>query len=404
MIRSISILLLSLLLIIPGSAFTLSNVIITPSENIVTGDQISASFTLKPMQFENYTHNPNNTIQIATTLENPLWTRITVLQGVQSQVQQIPNNIVNIEGWDLAYTAGTGEWINLTLSGRAPTVTNTSTFTVIGIGEYNGQGAIITSSIVKFDKVVISKTDLDSGIHLAERDMKKLRLNIDNATKKGFDTSGAETLYKEAQNGIDFSRSLPIDKYTLGLERLQKVKASIQSAEDLLEKIQTQAEIEKITNLTFRTDQVLDWFYRNASTYPGLKNITANQTFIKDQTVLITGAMNAGHYAPARAQAAALIPDATKTYNDAIALQNRAKDPLTPLWDNLYLAYGGMGVMVLWLLFRKKKKKVKKLKNEVLKDGTTTEESKNPETGSKKPDESAGRAPPGKSKVQPGSQ
>lgn len=397
MIRSLSILLLFLLLIIPGSAFTLSNVIITPSENIVTGDQISASFTLKTMQFENYTHNPNNTIQIATTLENPLWTRITILQGIQSPVQEIRANIVNLEGWDLAYTAGTGEWINLTLSGRAPAVTNTSTFTVIGIGEYNGQGAIISNSITKFDKVVISKTDLNSGIHLAEIDLKKLRLNIDNATKKGFDTSGSETLYKEAQNGIDFSRSLPIDKYTLGLERLQKVKASIQSAEDLLEKIQTQAEIEKITNLTFKTDQVLTWFYRNASTYPGLKNVTANQTFIKDQIVLITAAMNAGHYAPARAQATALIPDATKTYNDAIALQNRAKDPLTPLWDNLYLGYGFLGVMVFWLLFRKKKKKIKKIKNEVVKDGT---ECKKIETSSKESSGSAGTIETTKSRVQ----
>lgn len=407
MIRTISTLLILFLLIIPGSAFTLSNVIITPSENIVTGDQVSASFTLRPASFENYTHNPNNTIQFATSLEGPIWTRVTVLQSVQSQTQEIYANTVNMEGWDLAYTAGTTEWINLTVSGRAPNVTVTSTFTVIGLGEYNQQGAILAGTIIKFDKIVISKTDLDSGIHLAELDLKKLRLNIDNSTKKGFDTSGPEALYKEAQNGIDFSRSLPIAKYTLGLERLQEVKTAIKSAEDLLEKVQTQAEIEKVTNLTFRTDQILDWFYGNATMYSGLKNITANQTTIKSQIVIATGAMNAGQYAPARAQAAVLITSATQTYNDAVALQKRAKDPFTPLWDNLYLGYGLMGVMVFWLLFRKKKKKVRKVKNEVLKDGTkrwNTKESKKPENGSKKPDESPGRTPLGKSEIQQGGQ
>lgn len=354
-----------------ASAYSISSMNITPQENILSGQTITTSFTFTPSVYEFYTSNPNITITIRTGLTDVKWYRETYIDGYSS-FQNIPGQIVYLQGWDLAYPLNAGETINekinFVMTGIAPNVSKTSEVPLIQIKQYDRAGQEIKAESQTFNILVIHKNDLAAGILIAQHDLDKFYANILKISAKGIDTSPAKSIYVNAVTSLDIAKNLPADQYPLALTRLDEVNQAIYQGENLLDQEWAQSEMDKASVPVIKLNLITGWFTGNNSTaeYPGLNVILSEQ----NDTLSHLNSMNSAfyiekNYTKARDEAKITFKIANESLPEAQLLQRRAMDPLTILWDNLLvigiLAIGG----IFYLLFRPKKKKpIKEVKND----------------------------------------
>ena len=368
---------LAILLIPIASGYTLSNVTILPDDNSLVGSQISASFILYPSPYEGYTSNPNVTIQIITGLTNPTYIRQMILAGGLSY-QTVQSNTLNLEGWDISYlkdNAYPSEQFNISLTGIAPNISSTGQVTILNIAEFDMTGMKIPGTTQIFQKLVVSPTDLQSNIYLAQKDLEKLKLNIEIYRQKGIDISSEQAIYDNSVNGLNLAKNLPTSQYPSGLERLKEINNQIKGAEDNLNRSWTQIEINKASAQLVKLDSVIKWFRNqsfnlligNLSENKAFQNITNNRTVVLVVIGQAERAMNAKEYLSARALAANAYALGNLTYTQASALQKHDSDPLNILWDNALIIAGIIAITVLIILFKPKRKRKKKM--QVKKDG-----------------------------------
>jgi hypothetical protein len=356
-----TLLILALLIVAtPVSAYSLSNVRIIPDGDLVSGTPVKISFTVNFESAGNYTFNPAHELQLATTLESPEWTRVTGLDGEASKPIIIPGNIVTFYGYDLAYPIGTYEWLNITLEGHAPQFNTTSRTPLLKIGELNGN-TLITNSVIEYQRTIIHPDDLKEGIYLAGQDLKTFLQHIEEKKSLGLDVSAAQAQYADAQQSIEFVKTLSAQDYLPALARLNTARNTIIAGEDLLNQEGMQTEIERAIVPLAQTDKIIGWFVGNKSTqnYPGLSDLKIQRQAAANLIDNASLAMNAKAYAIARADAESGFKAANSTYYAALGLQQRAEDPLTPVRENLIWIGLAIAVIVGWLLFRKKKPKRK---------------------------------------------
>jgi hypothetical protein len=101
-------------------------------------------------------------------------------------------------------------------------------------------------------------------------------------------------------------------------------------------------------------------------------NITVNQTIAQGYLQAANAALLTKDYEMSRIQSEKAYDEAIEAIPAALALQKRAQDPLTIVWDNELVIGLGFVVVVGIVLFKPKKKRKKKVK-EVKKDGTKME-------------------------------
>jgi hypothetical protein len=357
----------------PVSAYSLTDMKIQPQNNIVSGDQVSMRFTITPAIWfsednRHYTADPNNTIAITTMLDNPKWQKETVILGQSSSQEIEGSNTLQLAGWDLAYRMiGSGEYgemVNVTITGTAPNVTETSTVPFINIGEYDKDGNKIQGSDTVLRFVVINKRDLSSALYLAEQDINKFDAEIQEKETLGVDVSTQKIQLANAKTSLEIARQLSPEQYQIALSRLDGVKESIESGTISLDKTLATNEINRASVPLDEINGIVGWFKGNESTvnYPGLDKIVGERGNI---SILVSSGnvmVQQGQYEDARSQALKAFEIGNRTLSEARILQKHAADPISPLWDNLIYVLIIIFVTGVILLFRPKKKKVKKVK------------------------------------------
>ena len=365
-----AILTLIALLVHPASAYTTTNMSISPAKDIVAGDLTSTVFTFQPepwysSDYQRYSANPNDTIQITTALDNPTWTRDTVLDGAHSWQTISSINTLTLKGWDLAYrmpgSDAFGEMINITLTGTAPNVTSSSSVIFVNIAEYDQTGQKIASSDQTVRQTVIDRQDLPSVLYLAQRDLDKFNADITREDAAGIDVSAEKTMYSSASTNMGIARQMPPAQYEDAIKQLSDVNTEVAAGEQGLQIAWATHDINHASDQISRLDTVIEWFRTNSTpNYPGLKAIIGQQNNASALVGDGTTAMDNGDYAAARIDAANAFEIANRTLPDALALQKKARDPLTIIWDNEIIVLACIALCGLYLLFRPKKKKVKK--------------------------------------------
>jgi hypothetical protein len=347
---------------------------ITPQENIIAGDKISLSFSLKPTPTyypdgRKYSANPDNTIALITAIDNPVWIRKTVLNGAES-VQTIEGkSVLALEGWDIAYLqssvipVGYEEIINITLTGNAPNVSSTSAVPFITISEHDKTGQKIQGSEQIFRQTVINKDDLVSALYLAEQDIIKFDASITEKEAMGLDVSVERKFHASAVTILGITKQLPPDQYQDALIRLKNINTLVYEGETALDRAWAVQEIDKALTSLNQLDGVIEWFDNNSTLdYPGMKQIIAQQGNASRVISSATKTLQAGRFEESRELSREAFLIANQTYYDALIVQKRAMDPLTIVWDFWYLAIIGIIVGAVYLLFKPRKKKTKKAK------------------------------------------
>ena len=357
----IAVAILILAVVSVASAFTVENVVISPGDDIVEGESVTAKFSIKitsDLDSGLYTFNPGHSVVLVTALNNPTWTRSTVLDGYASQTATISyDRQVTLTGRDLAYPLGTSEIINISVSGTAPKFETSTRVPIASIHELNNASGIIPGSTVDYLRTIIQKNDLPQAIYLIEKDLTTLSSHISRKQAEGIDVSAAQQMYADARQVTDYVKTLPAAEYPNALISLNAAKYSIFNAEDELEKASVQVEIDKALSRVHDTDQVLKWFEGNESTrnYTGLKDIRSQVQVSAGTISSASKSVYAKDFIDARAKAKTGYEQANKTYYAAIALQGRANDPLTPVKENLWIVIAVIVFAGIAVFFRKKK-------------------------------------------------
>jgi hypothetical protein len=351
----------------PASALLVSDIIITPNTTVMAGDTVSASFSIDLTQYDRYTMNPDNSLKFSTDLSNPSWINSFILQSVRGVKIPQTGNSFDLPGWQLAYPLGTSEHIDITLSGAAPSLNLSQQTKVFSVAEYDKMGNVIPGSISTFRLLTINPGDLSWIIAQEEKDLQDLKSDIIAANEISTDGStAAGTLYKQAEMGIAYLKTLKPSEYEKGVSRAREVDTDILQAEGMLHRAAIQKQINRATIPINQTAMILGWFAKDTRTanYPGLSNVNEQYQYSLALLTDASSQMNNAQWAMAGTNAEQAYIIGNRTFSAAIILQKRAGDPLTPLWDNTWVMYVVIGAGVVYLLFfRKKKRKVKKIDN-----------------------------------------
>jgi hypothetical protein len=366
-VAGIIFLIIALLLTHPVSALAVTNVQITPNTSVMVGQPVSASFTLDLTPWQFYTMNTDNYLALGTGLDSSQWTQTLTLDEAKGQAFPTSGKYLNIPGWTLAYPLGTREILNITLWGLAPNVSMSQNLDIFRVQEYTKANQLVPGSEQDFPVLVINGADI--SYITAQENQKLAKLNGDiqstNTLPPGtvVDRTAATALYQMAKNGITYLQSLKPEEYPQAVGRAQEVDQEITEAENTINRESVQAQIDYAIPPINRTAMILAWFAGNESTanYTGLSNISAGYQEATNDLDYAAMAMNEGNWQQGSTSAAQAFTVGNQTWFNAVELQKRAEDPLSPIKENWWpwVPLAAVICLGVWM-FKPKKKKPKK--------------------------------------------
>jgi hypothetical protein len=197
------------------SAFSVGNIAINPSGDLVSGiTRASASYIVNFPSSGGYTFESGNTLQMDTELDDATWTYSVVLDGIEnpSKTENGPN--IRLSGWELSYPSKRTVSLKVKMEGVAPTVDKSEEKIIIRIRELTGGNAPITGSQVVKTKMVLNPSSIGQTISAESGNLTALRTRIDALAGRGVDVSSVEgkygqasTLLQSAQQTTDLARA-----------------------------------------------------------------------------------------------------------------------------------------------------------------------------------------------------
>lgn len=126
---------------VPSYGMSVPSPSMLPSGTIASGTHVTTSFRVDPQGLL-----PGDDLQFYTDLDNPKWSYLIILNGVENLRPPMSGRTLTISGYELSYSPSTVVIVRATLEGDAPAVTTTTNKTIILIQEINSNGQPITST------------------------------------------------------------------------------------------------------------------------------------------------------------------------------------------------------------------------------------------------------------------
>ncbi len=310
-----------LALIVPAVsvAYTVNSMAINPSSGALTpGTTVDLSYTVQEPSGQSTT----NDLVMYTALGSPQWSYIIYVNGNPTAPTQSQAKTLTISGFLLTYKSSDDVSIGVTLSGVAPTVTQTSNQTLIQIWEDDTNGNQIGTPYTQ-TALVVNTNDITTAISNANTQLSQLKTDIDEKSALGIDTSAAEAQYNTAQTQITQAQALPSSSYSDALNDITTATTAISNGETLLDKAWAESEIATAQGPVNNVDALIAYFQGNSST----ANDARLSTVITEREIAVSYISSAndfvtnGNYASARSKAEQAYTEANQSYNDALAFQ-----------------------------------------------------------------------------------
>ncbi|HVP96664.1 hypothetical protein [Methanoregula sp.] len=329
-----------LVLLVPALsvAYTVNSMTINPSSGALTpGTSVSLSYTVQ----EPSGQSSMNDLIMNTALTAPQWSYIIYVNGNPTAPTQSSSATVDISSFLLEYKSSDDVSIGVTLTGNAPTVTQTSNQTLVSMWEEDSNGNQLATPYTQ-TALVVNTADVTTAIANANTQLSQLKADIDEKSALGIDTSAAQTQYNTAQSQITQAQSLPSSQYTDALNAISSATTAITNGETLLDKSWAESEIATAQSPVNNVDALIAYFQGNSST----ANDARLSTIITEREIAVSyisaanDAVTAGNFAQARSKAEQAYTEGNQSYNDALAFQ--AAVEANP-FANLLGGLGGVG-------------------------------------------------------------
>jgi hypothetical protein len=360
-LKRLIIILALLVLLLPAvsEAYTVNSMTINPSTGALTpGTAVSLSFTVQ----EPSGSSTMNDLILNTALKNPQWSYIINVNGNPTSPTQSGSATVDISSFLLEYKSSDDVTVGVTLSGTAPSVTQTSNQTLISIWEEDSNGNQVATPYTQ-TALIVNTNDVTTAIANANTQLAQLKADIDEKSALGIDTSAAQAQYNSAQSQISQAQAMPSSQYTNALNAINSATSAITNGETLLDKSWAESEISNAQGPINNVDQLIAFFQSNTST----ANDARLSTVITEREIAVSYISAAndfvtnGNYASARSKAEQAYTEGNQSYNDALAFQAAlAANPFSNLLGGLGTSVGsvfssgvliiGVGVVVVVLI------------------------------------------------------
>lgn len=294
-----------------------SNPVINPTGDLTSGTNVSVSFKVDMTPSGSETFPKGNTLQLYTDLNNPLWVSTLIKDGVESALPQEAGHSVFISGWLLSYPSSIRESVRVTLEGSVPSVTKSMNKTIVLVQELDGNNAVIPSSVITRERLIVNPTDISRDIAVRESDLWTFRIHIYNRTQMGINTSAAELKYEAAQSAILAAKNA---SFAESQKALNNATILINEGETFLEKTWAEKEIENAQVPITKTNELVTWFTVNRSikSDPRLAVIIAKKESADQYLSSAKDLSQLGNYAFSRVKAKEAFDKGNESLTDAI--------------------------------------------------------------------------------------
>jgi len=308
------------LIIVPAVsvAYTVNSMTINPSGALTPGTTVDISYTVQEPSGQSTT----NDLVMYTALTSPQWSYIIYVNGNPTAPTQYSSKTLTISGFLLTYKSSDDVTVGVTLSGTAPSVTQTSNQTLIEIYEDDSNGNQVATPYV-VTTLVVNTNDVTTAIANANSQLSQLQTDITEKAALGIDTSAAEAQYNTAQTQITQAQALPSTQYTAALNDITTATSTIANGETLLDKAWAESEIATAQGPVNNVDALIAYFQGNSST----ANDARLSTVITEREIAVSyisaanDAVTASNFAQARSKAEQAYTEGNQSYNDALTFK-----------------------------------------------------------------------------------
>ncbi|NVO67896.1 HlyD family secretion protein [Methanofollis tationis] len=323
---------------------------VSPSSgDISPGEPVTVLVTLTLTGTEQ-TFPDKNQLEFYTELNDPQWTRDIQIDGIGSDSPRTVKNMrMTIPGFELSYKSGLNLVVKVTLKGYAPTVTATSSKTIMSIQELDSNGVAVEGSTYSIKRTVVNPQDVQANIATAQTRLTALKASIDEKLVSGVDTTAAQTKYDEAKAAIN--RASSTSDFAAAKADLTVAQTAMDAAETALVQAEAQKEINDAQSAINQIDGIITYFEVNRSmgTDQRVMNLKTQRDLAAQSLSLANDQMNAKNYDAARIKGADANQKAQSTLTLATQVREEIGEGFSLNLGSLPL-YIGAGIVIVLII------------------------------------------------------
>ncbi len=119
------------------SDFNVSRILVSPSQEIVSGSPVTVSFMVNITGNSMETFPSGNELGMSSDLENARWNYTIILNDVESPQPATGGQTLFLSGWILSYPPDVQESVLVTLDGTAPVVLSPASMILVNVTEFD---------------------------------------------------------------------------------------------------------------------------------------------------------------------------------------------------------------------------------------------------------------------------
>jgi len=186
------------------SAFSVENIAVTPSGDLVSGvSRGSASFVIKFSATGGYTFSSDHNIQMDTELDDANWMYSIYLDGIENPSKSETGPNIRLSGWELSYPSNREVSLKVKVEGTAPVVNVSQEHILVRVRELDNRNSVVSGSEVVRKKMVLNPATIGESIAYEESVLTGLRPRIDQLAAGGIDITSLQTKFGQATNLLE---------------------------------------------------------------------------------------------------------------------------------------------------------------------------------------------------------
>ncbi|MEN6610324.1 MAG: hypothetical protein ABFC24_05735 [Methanoregulaceae archaeon] len=327
------------------SAWYMSNVSVSPSGDLKSGDEVSVTYNIVMDSAFEVGDELMMSTELGTTsgTGKPTWAHTVYVDGIENAGTTEAGRTIYVAGWDISYDHADQTILAVTLKGTVQPVTSTTNLTILTVKELNSGGSTISSTVNTISRTIISTAEVSSGLSAAQSSLNQLRTDIDDKSAIGVDVSEAEAKYSSASSALSSAQGASSSDYSTSLKNIASAETLITEAETLLNKAWAEKVISDAQVPMTKVNTLVNYFKVNLSLSSDARvsSLVSSEETAEQYLSSANDYLSQSNYDQARIKANQAFEKANQTYTDALALNATVSGSVTGSGGNVLSGISG---------------------------------------------------------------
>ncbi len=287
---------------------------VKPAGDLESGKtNVTVDFQIDFISTAGETFPSDENILLSTQLDNPVWTYVIVLDGVENPRPASSKSQLSLTGWELSYK-DKDEQVKVTLKGNAPKVNTSKQIEILSVST-TGANSKVKEQIKNVSAFVTNPGELTGDISSVQTKVKALQNDIAKYKADGIDTSKADQKVKDANAAL---QSAAKETFANAKIYMDNAGTYVQDGYTYLDMGIAQKTIADAKEAIDRTDEWITYFKtdKEMETDPRLAPIITKREFAAEYATNAQELFDDGKYSDAKQKAEDAYNKATDVFND----------------------------------------------------------------------------------------